>query len=112
MVDLPAARVTPGKFFDKVCVDYVGPLLVKRGRSEVKRCGCIFTCLEIRVVHIELAESLETDSFILCLRNFMGRRGQPSGIFSDNGSNVVGAERELRSETWIKQKLRTPWLLT
>ena len=36
MADLPPARVTPGKFFDKVGIDFFGPLLVKRGRSEIK----------------------------------------------------------------------------
>ena len=96
MADLPSFRVTPGKFFDKVGVDYFGPIMVKQGRSTVKRYGCLFTCLKIRAVHIELAENLEADSFILCLRNFIGRRGQPSDIYSDNGSNFIGTERELR----------------
>ena len=96
MADLPACRVTPGKFFDQVGVDYFGPIMVKQGRSTVKRYGCIFTCLKIRTVHIELAESMETDSFILCLRNFIGRRGQPLDIYSDNGTNFVGEEKELR----------------
>ena len=96
MADLPPARVTPGKFFDKVGIDFFGPLLVKRGRSEIKRYGCIFTCLKIRAIHVELAEDLSTDAFLLCLRNFIGRRGQPSELFSDNGTNFVGAESELR----------------
>ena len=82
MDDLPPVRITPGKFFDKVGVDFFGPILVKRGRSEIKRYGCIFTCMKIRAIHMELAEDLSTDAFILCLRNFIGRRGQPTEMFS------------------------------
>jgi hypothetical protein len=35
-------------------------------------------------VHIELADSLETDDFILVLRNFIGRRGHPKHLYSNN----------------------------
>ena len=70
--------------------------MVKQQGSTVKRYGCIFTCLKIRALHIELAENKETDSFVLCLRNFIGRRGQPSDIYSDNGANFRGTERELQ----------------
>lgn len=67
-----------GKFFDQVEVDYFRRILVKERRSAVKRYGCMFTCLKIRAVHIESAENMETDSFFLCLRNFVGRKWQPS----------------------------------
>ena len=97
MAPLPAARVTPGIYpFESVGLDYFGPLYVKQGRSRVKRYGCLFTCLKCRAVHIEIAHSLTTDSFIMALRRFISRRGPPKQIYSDNGSNFVGAEVELR----------------
>ncbi|XP_014663229.1 PREDICTED: uncharacterized protein LOC106805948 [Priapulus caudatus] len=97
MADLPKARVTPHEPpFTWVGVDYFGPFSVKRGRSEVKRYGCIFTCLSIRAVHIEVAHSLDTDSFINALERFIARRGEPKEIRSDNGTNFVGAQAELR----------------
>ncbi|XP_033627235.1 uncharacterized protein LOC117290093 [Asterias rubens] len=105
MADLPQNRVTPNKPpFSYVGVDCFGPFMVKQGRSLVKRYGCIFTCLVVRAVHIEVLHSLEADSFINGLQRFMCRRGQPEEMRSDNGSNFVGAERELREsmENWNK----------
>ena len=97
MADLPASRVTPDKPpFSFVGVDYFGPIMVKQGRSRVKRYGCLFTCLNCRAVHLEVANSLDTDSFINALRRFISRRGKPSNIISDNGTNFKVAERERR----------------
>jgi hypothetical protein len=96
MADLPPERVTPGNPpFTNVGIDCFGPFYVKRGRSEEKRYGCIYTCMVIRAIHIEKLNSLETDSFINSLVRFISRRGKPTQIRSDNGSNFCGAEREL-----------------
>ena len=97
MAELPAERLddsTPP--FTNVGVDFFGPFDVKVGRSKVKRYGCIFTCLVSRAVHLELANSLDTDAFINALRRFVARRGQPKLFISDNGTNLHGGERELR----------------
>ena len=48
-----------------------------------------------RTRHIELVGDLSTDKFILAPRRFICRRGYPSRINSDNGTNFVGAQREL-----------------
>ena len=50
----------------------------------------------MRAVHIEVTHTLETDSFINALRRFTSRRGTPKLIRSDNGTNLVGAEKEIR----------------
>ena len=62
-----------------------------------KRYGCLYSCLTVRAVHIEMAYDLSTSSFINCFRRFIGRRGLPKRVFSDNGTNFVGAERVLRN---------------
>ena len=65
MADLPKERVTRGQpLFSHVGIDFFGPFMEKQGRSQVKRHGCIFTRLTIRAVHLEIAHSLDTDSFI------------------------------------------------
>jgi hypothetical protein len=109
MGDLPADRVTPGDpAFSNSGVDYFGPFFVKRGRGTEKRYGCIFTCLATRAVHIEIAHSLEADSFINCLQRFIARRGKVKSLRSDNGKNFVGAEKELRQEVerWNQKQIQ------
>ena len=96
MADLPKDRLTPALPFTYVGVDYFGPFTTKQGRKEQKRYGALFTCLVSRAVHIEIANSLETDSFLNALRRFIARRGPVREIRCDNGTNFVGAERELR----------------
>ncbi|XP_077869335.1 uncharacterized protein LOC144360537 [Saccoglossus kowalevskii] len=99
MIDLSADRITPDEPpFTRVGVDYFGPIEVKQRRSTVKRYGVIFTCLAIRVVHIEKADSMSTDSYINALRKFISRRDSVKELRSDNGTNVVGALKQLREE--------------
>ncbi|KAK3754248.1 hypothetical protein QZH41_020147, partial [Actinostola sp. cb2023] len=99
MGELPKVRMIPYEPpFTYSGVDYFGPFYVKRGRGRVieKRWGAIFTCMNSRAVHLEVAKSLETDDFILVLMRFLNRRGQVKELRSDNGTNFVGAEREIR----------------
>ena len=95
MGDLPPERVNPSPPFTYTGIDYFGPYLIKEGRKVMKRYGVLFTCLASRSVHIETANSLETDSFINALRRFIARRGNVKEIRSDNATNFVGAEKEL-----------------
>ena len=99
MSDLPHDRVNvPEHAFTHVGLDYFGPFQIKRGRSVVKRYGCIFTCLASRAVHLEVANSLDTDSCINCIRRLIARRGPVKSILSDNGKNFIGANNELQRE--------------
>uniref|UniRef100_A0A1B0DA28 Integrase catalytic domain-containing protein n=1 Tax=Phlebotomus papatasi TaxID=29031 RepID=A0A1B0DA28_PHLPP len=99
MGQLPAERlemhVVP---FQYTGCDMFGPMYVRQGRSELKRYGCIFTCLSTRAIHLELCNDLTTDSFLLALRRFFARRTVPAKMISDCGSNFRGADKELRRE--------------
>ena len=98
MADLPADRLCPEEPpFTYVGIDCFGPFYVKRGRSREKRYGCLFTCLAIRAIHLEVLHSLEADSFINALVRFGARRGYPRKVRSDNGTNFVAAEKELKA---------------
>ena len=95
--------------FTNVGVDYFGPIEVKKGRSIIKRYGVIFTCMSTRAVHLEVAFSFDTDSCINALRRFISRRAPVKLFVSDNGTNLVAAERELREEIkqWNKNTIMT-----
>ncbi|XP_045036710.1 uncharacterized protein LOC123477439 [Daphnia magna] len=78
--------------FAKLCRHF----WVIRGRElSDKAVSALFTCLATRAVHIELAESLSSEDFLLVFRRFIGLFGKPATVQSDNGTNFVGAEREL-----------------
>ena len=96
MADLPQSRVEPAPPFTYCAVDYFGPWHVQRGRTVVKRYGALFTCLASRAVHVEVSDSLETDSFIQALRRFICRRGPVREMRCDRGTNFIGAEAELK----------------
>ena len=76
-------------------------------RGTAKRWGCLFTCLITRAVYLDATPSLETDDFIMILRQFISRRGPPKEIWSDRGTYFVGANRELREsiERWNEDKI-------
>ena len=99
MADLPLCRVTSDNapfYFTDTGIHFFGPIMVKQNRSQVKRYGCVFTCLTMRAVHLEVGFFLETDAFINVLRRFINRGGKPHMFYSDNGTNIVGGYEELR----------------
>ncbi|XP_073961416.1 uncharacterized protein [Choristoneura fumiferana] len=95
--DLPLERLDHHKRpFTHVGLDYFGPILVTIYRRKEKRYVALYTCLTTRALHLEVVNSLSSDAAIMSLRRFIARRGSPTTIFSDNGTNFVGASRELR----------------
>ena len=97
---LPIERLTPGPVFDKVGIDFAGPIYVKyahvRKPAIVKAYVCLFVSLSVKAVHLEPVSDLTTDAFIAALRRFVARRGKPTLIMSDHGTNFTGATRELK----------------
>jgi len=101
MAPLPRERVIVGRAFSKTGVDYCGPIMVRSGLrkvSPIKSYICVFVCMATRAVHLELVSSLSTEDFIATLSRFMARRGQCSTLYSDNGTNFVGAYRILQKQ--------------
>ena len=94
MADLPEERSSNAAPFTYVGMNMFGPFVTKEGRKELNRYGAIFKCFGSRAIHLGVVNSMDADSFIMCLR-FIGRRGNVKMVRSDNGSNFIGAEEEL-----------------
>ena len=88
-----------GKAFSITAVDYAGPFETVNGRGKIrnKRWMCLFTCLHTRAVHLEMSYGLDSGSFVKAYKRFIGRRGIPKVILSDNGTNFKGAIKELKN---------------
>ncbi|XP_031333915.1 uncharacterized protein LOC116163923 [Photinus pyralis] len=99
MGDLPKFRVNKIKCFTKSGVDFGGPYLVTmgkhRGSKSIKAYICLFVCLATKALHLELVTELSSDAFLAALRRFISRRGIVTDIYSDCGTNFVGASKQL-----------------
>ncbi|GFV85878.1 integrase catalytic domain-containing protein [Trichonephila clavipes] len=100
MGDLPIERINPCRAFEKVGIDFAGPITTKcqhtRKANNFKSYICLFICMCTKAVHLELVSSLSAAEFLSALRRFVSRRGYPSDIYSDNGTNFVGASAYLK----------------
>ncbi|XP_073994575.1 uncharacterized protein [Rhodnius prolixus] len=69
----------------------------KKRSAKVLQCYlAIFICFSTKAIHLELVTDLTTQAFLAALNRFIARRGVPSHIWSDNGTNFVGATRKLK----------------
>lgn len=102
MGNLPVARVSITKPFCKVGIDYAGPITIRtstlRNAKQQKAYISVFVCMATKAIHIELVSDLTAEAFLAALKRFVARRGLCTDIYSDCGSNFIGANRTLQSE--------------
>jgi len=96
---LPVDRVRDTAVFEVIGIDLGGPLYL---RSKQKVWFVIFTCAVYRAIHLEVVLTLSTEGFLLALRRFVARRGRPTTIYTDNGTNFEGASNALKALDWDK----------
>ncbi|XP_011884045.1 PREDICTED: uncharacterized protein LOC105571183, partial [Vollenhovia emeryi] len=112
MSDLPKSRVQISRPFTHCGVDFGGPFLIrehKRRNAKLSKAYiCIFVCFATKAVHIELVADLSSESFMGALKRFIARRGKVACMHSDNGTNFVGAARELNElhDFFIKEQIQ------
>ena len=103
MAELPKERLAyQSPPFTNTGVDYFGPFYVTVRRTIEKRRGFLFTFLTTRAVRVEVVPSMDTSSCVIGVERFACRPGTLAVIWSDNGTNFIGAEKELHDsvEKW------------
>lgn len=100
MGNLPSSRVCGTSPFANTGIDFCGPFSIKekkhRNRTRIKVYVCEFVCMTIKAVHLQIVSDLTSDGFLAALRRSVARRGLPKNIYSDNGTNFVGANNQLK----------------
>ncbi|KAL6722921.1 hypothetical protein Aduo_017989 [Ancylostoma duodenale] len=106
MPSLPPERVNRFRPFQKVGLDYLGPLYYRdtfhtRGKVWI----CLFTCMATRAVHLEVVFNNSTQEFILAFRRFIARRGTPDYILSDNATTFCSANDTLQEVIYARSSV-------
>ena len=118
--DLPACRVSDDLPFAHTGLDFAGSLYVQESpdrncKDSIKVYMCLFTCASTRAIYLELTRGLNADSFLLAFKRFVGRRGLPATLLSDNTKTFRSCSKEVQSiflSTEVFQYLtnqRTSW---
>ena len=99
MSNLPASRFSSIRCFRSAAVDFAGPYLLKsssgRGIKTSKGYIASFICMSTGAMHLELVSSLSSQDFLAAFRRIINRRGAIVDVYSDNGTNFVGANKEI-----------------
>jgi len=78
-------------------VDLAGLLLLRDGS---KAWIVLYTCAVYRAVYLDVVTSLSTEAFLGSLERFVNLHGRPNTIYSDNGTNFVGAVNIFKRLDW------------
>ncbi|XP_020295809.1 uncharacterized protein LOC109860845 [Pseudomyrmex gracilis] len=101
MADLPKQRVTPTRPFQHTGVDYTGPIMLRttpgRGHKSYKAFIVVFVCMSTKAVHLDVASDYSANAFLAAFRRFTACRGLCQTLYSDCGTNFIGADSQLRS---------------
>ena len=93
MLTWPLKKITQAPPFNFTGLDYIGPIHIKEKEEREKVWICLFTCVVVRAIHLEVVKNMSSESFLLALRRFIARRGKPELIILDNASQFKTASK-------------------
>ena len=107
MGNLPTVRMDTVVPFQSVGVDCFGPFLTRQGRGTKKVWVLLCTCMVTRAVHLLPLRDMTTNTVINALVKLTSQYPTVRNLYSDNGTNFVGADREIREAKgqWLKEGL-------
>lgn len=70
--------------------------------------GVVFSCMASRAIHADLVEDLSTEGFLKTYQRFTALRGHPRELWSDQGTNFVGARPALEDLYSFLAGIRSP----
>jgi len=80
-------------------IDFTGHIYVKLGDKLCKMYILLYTCLNIRAIHLEILPDMSVKQFLLSFVRFTNRFGIPRAVFSDNASSFLAALGILANST-------------
>ena len=99
MSTLPQERTSRANPFEYTSLDLFGPFEVKdavKKRTKKKVWGIVFCCMASRAVHADLVDDQSSESFLQSYTRFTALRGHPKRLWSDRGTNFLGARPALK----------------
>lgn len=101
MGNLPYYRLQEAIPFTFTGIDYAGYFDIKTSSRKnapfAKGYIALFICQTTRAIHLELVSDLSSTQFLKAFKRFISRRGMPKKIYSDNGTNFIGASKEIHN---------------
>ena len=83
LADWPKEKISKAALFTYTGLDYIVAFYVKEN-EEKKVWICIFTCVTVRAVHLEIVYGMKAEQFFMALQRFISRRNTPDTIILDN----------------------------
>lgn len=99
MSALPQERTSRANPFEYTTLDLFGPFEVRdavKKRTKKKVWGIVYCCMTSRAVHADLVDDQSSESFLQAYSRFTALRGHPKKLWSDRGTNFLGARPALR----------------
>ncbi|XP_046803755.1 uncharacterized protein LOC124419188 [Lucilia cuprina] len=102
MAPLPPERCNLSLPFQITGIDFAGRFDLKtsslRKSPYVKGYASVFVCFSTKAIHLEPCSDLSSAAFQAVFSRFVGRRGLPQRVVTDNGRNFLGCSRAIEVE--------------